>query len=102
MESKPISNTANIINSKDLFARIKKLEQELNYRCSDEYSEELKTLKLFAENVEAVASASTYEPGSELIRDSYMEEGKAIEAPSRGNARFSPVDLNGVGYWQRH
>src|SRR5688500_18561650 len=102
MESKPISNTANIINSKDLFARIKKLEQELNYRCSDEYSEELKALKVFAENVEAVASVSTYEPGSELIRDSNMEEYKAMEEPARGNARFSPVDFNGVSYWLRH
>ena len=102
MEPKPITNTANIIKSKDLFARIKKLEQELNYRCSDEHSEELKTLKVFAENVEAVASASTYEPGSELVRDSYMEEYKAMEEPSRGNARFSPVDFDGVSYWLRH
>jgi|SRR5687768_5303523 len=102
MESRPITNMTNTINSKDLFARIKWLEQELNYRCSDEYSEELKALKVFVENVEAVASASTYEPGSELVRDSYMEEYKAMEEPSRGNARFSPVDFNGVSYWLRH
>ena len=102
MEPKPITNTANIIKTKDLFARSKKLEQELNYRCSDEYSEELKPLKAFAENVEAVASASTYEPGSELIRDSYMEEYKAMEARSLGNVGFSPVNFNGVSYWLRH
>ena len=102
MEPELITNTANIIKSKDLFARIKKLEQELNYRCSDEHSEELKALKVFAENVEAIASVSTYEPGSELIRDSYMEEYKAMEEPARGNARFSPVDFNGVSYWLRH
>lgn len=101
MASIPITNTANTIKSKDLFARIKWLEQELNYRCSDEYSEELKSLKVFVENVEAVASASTYEPGSDLVRDSYLQEYKAME-PARGNTRFSPVDYDGIRYWLRH
>jgi hypothetical protein len=101
MASIPITNTANTINSKDLFARIKWLEQELNYRCSDEYSEELKSLKVLAENVEAVASASTYEPGSNLVRDSYLQEYKAME-PASGNTRFSPVDFDGIRYWLRH
>ncbi|SEO60041.1 hypothetical protein [Nitrosovibrio sp. Nv6] len=102
MESKSITNTANIINSKDLFARINWLEQQLNYRCSDEYSEELKALKVLMENVEAVATASTYEPGSDLVRDSYLEEYKSMEEPGKGNARFNPVDFGGVVYWLRH
>ena len=42
MESEPITNTEDLIHTDDLFARIKWLEQELNYRCTDEHSEELK------------------------------------------------------------
>ena len=102
MDSKPISNTINRINSKDLFARINWLEQQLNYRCSDEYSEELKVLEVFARNVETDASVSTYERGSDLIRDSYLQEYKATEEAAQGNSRFSPVDFNGVTYWLRH
>ena len=102
MESKPIANTANTINSKDLFARINWLEQQLNYRCSDEYSEELKALKALAINVEGTASVSTFAPGSELVRDSYLQEYRAMEDPAKGNAQFSPVDFNGVTYWLRH
>ncbi|SCY31441.1 hypothetical protein SAMN05216420_104210 [Nitrosospira sp. Nl5] len=106
MESRPITNTQNLINSRDLFARIKWLEQELNYRCSDEYSEELKALKSFVENIQANASASTYEQGADLIRDSYFQEyAKAREesdAPDAPRAAFSPVDFNGIIYWLRH
>lgn len=106
MESRPIDTTHNIINSRDLFARVKWLEQELNYRCSDEYSQELKALKSFVENIQANASASTYEPGTDLIRDSYFQEyAKAKEESETADARraaFSPVDFNGVIYWIRH
>ncbi|MDQ3186398.1 MAG: hypothetical protein M3Q16_08120 [Pseudomonadota bacterium] len=105
MESKPIANMQNIINSGELFARVKWLEQELNYRCSDEYSAELKALKSFVENIQANASASTYEPGVDLIRDSCFQE--YITALERSDtaatpkAAFSPVDFNGVIYWLR-
>lgn len=106
MESTPITNTQNIINSRELFTRVNWLEKELNYRCSDEHSKELKALKAFVENVQAGASASTYEPGSDLIRDSYFQEYiKAMEEPGASGATdspkaaFSPVDFNGVIYW---
>ena len=96
-----ITNTDNTINSKDLLARIHWLEEQLNYRCSDEYSEELKTLRTFAENIQTVASSSTYEPGSDLIRDSYLQEYiKATEGLDNVEA-LSPVDFNGQVYWLR-
>ncbi|MBA4141745.1 MAG: hypothetical protein H0X43_01815 [Nitrosospira sp.] len=102
MGSRPLSNTQNVINSKELLARIKWLEQQLNYRCSDEYSEELKALKEFAGNVEAAASVSTYHQGSDLVRDSYLEEYKrAREEPDKGSEQFSPMDFNGATYWLR-
>ena len=105
MESKPITNTENIINSRELLTRIKWLEQQLNYRCSDAYSEELKVLEAFSNNIEAAASVSTYEPGTDLIRDSYLEKySKDAEESNPGNtseAAFSPVDFNGVVYWLR-
>ena len=49
----PISNSVNVINTKDLLARIHWLEEALNYRCTDEYSEELKRLRTLAEHVES-------------------------------------------------
>lgn len=109
MKSTPITNKQNIINSRELFTRVNWLEKELNYRCSDEHSEELKTLKAFVENVQVDASASTYEPGSDLIRDSYFQEYiKAMKesggpgapgASDKPEAAFSPVKFNGVIYW---
>lgn len=105
MESRPITNTENIINSRELLTRIKWLEQQLNYRCSDAYSEELKALDAFSNNIEATASVSTYEPGTDLVRDSHLEEySKAAEESGAGNtsgAAFSPVDFSGVVYWLR-
>lgn len=105
MEPGAITNIENIINSKDLLTRIRWLEQQLNYRCSDEYSEELKRLKEFAENIQTAASVSTYTSGADLIRDSYLEEYlKAVNesnTASASGAAFSPVDFNGVIYWLR-
>ena len=106
MESRAIVNTENIITTKELFARINRLKQELNYHCSDEYSKELKALEILERNVEAAASVSTYEPGSDLVRDSYLEEYKeAVQMlPSMPNAdevRFRPVDFGGITYWLR-
>ncbi|SEL23975.1 hypothetical protein [Nitrosovibrio tenuis] len=105
MYPRRITNNDNIINSKDLLARIHWLEEQLNYRCSDEYSEELKTLRAFVENIEAVASVFTYERGSDLIRDSYLQEYiKAMEGSDATDASglaLSPVDFNGVVYWLR-
>lgn len=106
MESRPIVNTANIITIRELLTRSKRLEQELNYHCSDEYSKELKALEILERNVEAVASVSTYEPGSDLVRDSYLEEyKKAVRMPlgtaNTDEVRFRPVDFDGVTYWLR-
>jgi hypothetical protein len=105
MVSRPITNTENIINSQELFIRINWLQQQLNYRCSDEYSEELKELNTFLRNMEAVASVSAYDSGTDLIRDSYLEEyTKAPEGSDTANASraaFSPVDFNGTIYWLR-
>lgn len=100
MDSAAITNSKDVINSKDLFTRINWLEQELNYRCSDEYSEELKALQGFARNVDAAASVSTYDKGSNLIRNSYFKDyKKTMEESDKEAARFSPVDFDGVIYW---
>jgi hypothetical protein len=102
VDSAPITNSKDIINSKDLFTRINWLEQELNYRCSNEYSEELKVLQAFAKNVDTAASFSTYE-GSELVRNSYLEDyKKTLEGTDKEATRFTPVDFHGVIYWLRH
>ena len=106
MESRAIVNTENIITTKELFARINRLKQELNYHCSDEYSKELKALEILERNVEAAASVSTYEPGSDLVRDSYLEEyKKAVQmlsgTPNADEVRFRPVDFDGITYWLR-
>jgi hypothetical protein len=106
MESRAIINTENIITTKELFTRIKRLEQELNYHCSDEYSKELKALNILERNVEAAATVSTYEPGSDLVRDSYLEEYKKAVPTLPGTANtgevlFRPVDFGGITYWLR-
>lgn len=105
MESKPITNTDNIINSRDLLTRISWLKQELNYRFSEEYSKELKALNAFEKNIDPVASFSTYKPGADLIRDSYFEDYKNSlgeqDTTDVSKAAFSPVDFNGVIYWLR-
>lgn len=106
MESRTIINTENIITTRELFTRIKRLEQELNYHCSDEYSKELKALEILERNVEAAATVSTYEPGSDLVRDSYLEEYKKAAQTLLGTANtsevlFRPVDFGGITYWLR-
>ena len=100
MDSASITNSKDIINSKDLFTRINWLEQELNYRCSDAYSEELKALQVFAKNVDAAASVSTYDKGSNLIRNSYFADyRKVLEGKNAKAVRLTPVDFDGVIYW---
>ena len=103
MESAPITNTADQIHTDDLFSRIKWLEQELNYRCTDEYSEELKALKSLARTIETTTSEQTYQRSAELIRDSYLAEyRKYLDEAARANVKFSSVDFDGVTYWLRH
>ena len=103
MESAPITNTADQIHTDDLFSRIKWLEQELNYRCTDEYSEELKALKSLARTIETTTSEQTYQRSAELIRDSYLAEyRKDLDEAARANVKFSSVDFDGVTYWLRH
>ena len=48
METGPITNNADVIHTDDLYSRIKWLEQELNYRCTDEHSRELQALMALA------------------------------------------------------
>lgn len=103
MESSPITNKDDIIHSRDLFARINWLRQALNYRFSEAHRKELETLYAFEKNVEAVSSASTYDPGADLVRDSYLEEyRKAMSEPDGQNVEFSRVDFGGILYWLRH
>jgi hypothetical protein len=103
MQSGPITNTADLIHTDNLFSRIQWLEQELNYRCSDEYSEELKALKSLARTVETTTSERTYQRSAELIRDSHLPEyRKGLDEVARANTKFSSVDFNGVTYWLRH
>jgi hypothetical protein len=103
MQSGPIANTADFIHTDDLFSRIKWLEQELNYRCSDEYSQELKALKSLARTIETTTSERTYQRSAELIRDSYLPEyRKGLDELARANTKFSSVDFDGVTYWLRH
>jgi hypothetical protein len=103
MESRRITNTADLIHTDELFSRIKWLEQELNYRCNDEYSEELKALKSLARTVETTTSEQTYQRSAELIRDSYLAEyRKGLDETARANTKFSSVDFDGVTYWLRH
>lgn len=105
MYPRRVTNTDDTINSQDLLARIHWLEEQLNYRCSDEYSEELKELRAFAGNIEAVASVFTYEQGADLIRDSYLQEyikaTKGSDAVDASRSALSPVDFDGQIYWLR-
>jgi hypothetical protein len=103
MQSGPITNTADLIHTDDLFSRIQWLEQELNYRCSDEYSEELNALKSLARTVETTTSERTYQRSAELIRDTHLPEyRKGLDEAARANTKFSSVDFDGVTYWLRH
>jgi hypothetical protein len=103
MQSGPITNTADLIHTDDLFSRIQWLEQELNYRCSDEYSEELKALKSLARTVDTTTSERTYQRSAELIRDTHLPEyRKGLDEAARANTKFSSVDFDGVTYWLRH
>lgn len=99
MESSPITDSNEIIRSTDLFTRINWLRQALNYRFSKAYAKELEALQAFRKNVEAVSSASTYNPGADLVRDSHLEEYKKAVG---GNSEYSRVDFGGVIYWLRH
>ena len=56
MEPGPITKNADVIHTDDLYSRIKWLEQELNYRCTDEHSRELQALMALAKSVEATTS----------------------------------------------
>jgi hypothetical protein len=100
-----ISNSDNVINTKKLLARIHWLEQALNYRCSDEYSDELKMLRALAEHIESVASPTAYEEGSDLVRDSYLQQymssAESTNPESVSRLAFSPINFDGEIYWLR-
>jgi hypothetical protein len=103
MESRRITNTADLIHTDELFSRIKWLEQELNYRCTDEHAKELQALMALAKSVETTTSEQTYQRSAELIRDSYLPTyRKGLDEAARGNVQFSSVDFGGVTYWLRN
>lgn len=104
METGPITNKADLIHTDDLYSRIKWLEQELNYRCTDEHSKELQALMALAKNLETITTLeSTYQRSGELIRDSYLPiYRQGLDEVARGNVQFSSVDFGGVPYWLRN
>lgn len=90
MVKNDVSNTADIIDSRDVIARIDELESELadlieateaeDYQPSasdelqqwhEDYDDELKALKALADEAEG---AGDWRHGETLIRDSYFEE----------------------------
>jgi hypothetical protein len=123
--TKEISNSEDIIDSRDVIARIEELGSELEEGSIDDPSdadlkEELASLKNLAEQCEGV-SDWTY--GESLIRDDYFEEyarelAEDIDAIQSDQGwpnycidwtfaaeelqmDYTPVDFDGVTYWIR-
>jgi len=115
METKEITNFENVIDSRDVIARIEELEEETE---DIELVEELQHLKALAEEA---SDSKDWEYGETLIRDSYFEEYAqelaedigAIpqdlkwpftcidweEAASELQIDYISVDFGGVTYW---
>jgi hypothetical protein len=112
------SNTADIIDSRDIIARIEELEEQ-EERDADE-AIELASLRKVAEQAEGYASDWKY--GEALIRGSYFEtyaqelaedccDMKVLQWPARcidweQAARelqmdYTAIDYDGVTYWIR-
>jgi hypothetical protein len=122
--NREISNSDDVIDSRDVIARIEELEDianpELGSGLTDEEKEELTSLKALAEEAEGYAPDWHY--GETLIRDSYFTEyaremledcGEIpknlphyIEIDWDATTRnirvdYTSVDFDGVTYWIR-
>jgi len=117
--TKEISNTEDIIDSRDIIARIEELEEDESRDESEE--EELKILKELAE--EGESSFSDWEHGIGLIRDSYFEDYARSLAEDIGAIKadmdwpcncidwkqaaeelqqdYTSIEFDGVTYWGR-
>lgn len=79
-----VSNSSDIIDSRDVIARIEEMERQSEWHepdtcdvvtcpgCTDEVRDELAALKAFAEEGESATGTWSY--GATLIRDSYFED----------------------------
>ncbi len=117
---KEITNSADVIDSRDIIERIKYLEID-EENGTDEDKAELKALKELAEEAEGYCGDWKY--GATLIRDSYFEEyaeqlAEDIGAIQKGASwpntcidwekaadelkqDYTCVDFDGVDYWVR-
>ena len=70
--TKEVNNSADILDSRDIIARIAELEDDVESGLADEDEvEELKALKSLAEDAEG---SPDWAYGETLIRDSYFED----------------------------
>lgn len=123
MSTKEISNTDDIIDSRDVIARIEELEEFLQSEglMNTDALEELTALKALAE--EASGYAADWQHGEALIRDSYFKEYAQQLADDIGAINsdatwpnncidwekaarelqqdYTAVDFDGVTYWIR-
>jgi antirestriction protein len=126
--SREISNRDNVIDSRDVIARIAELEAELGERANSDpdglWTEERAELAaLRALQDEAEGSAPDWRYGCTLIRDSYFEDYARELAEEIGAIRddarwpctcidweraarelrmdYTAVDFDGVTYWVR-
>jgi hypothetical protein len=117
----PIENSADIIDSRDIIARIEDLESLMGPDMDDDEAHELEALKALAAEAEPYCPDWTY--GEALIRDSYFEEYAEQLADDLGimdpkatwplncidwaaaaeqlKQDYTAVDFDGVTYWVR-
>lgn len=105
--ARAISNSDDIIDSRDVIARIAELESDT---LLDGEAEELAALKAFAAEGE---SCSDWEHGEMLIRDSYFKHYAMDliasvrsafdwkQAAEELQADYTSLDFDGVTYWAR-
>ena len=62
----------------------------------------MKALKILERNVEAAHTFSTYEPGSDLVRDSYLEECQKTIQTLQGSRNTGEVRFRPIRVFQRH
>jgi hypothetical protein len=117
-----IDNTQDVIDSRDVIARIEDLQQDVDAELADEDDiAELKALKALAD--EASGYAADWQYGEALIRDSYFKEYAQQLADDIGAVKadaswpnncidwdeaarqlkqdYTEVDFDGVAYWIR-
>jgi hypothetical protein len=116
-----ITNTQNVIDSRDVIARIEELESDVESDiATDEEKAELVTLKALAEEAEGYAADWQY--GEAMIRDTYFADYAremledcgtipkdlpwyvVIDWEATANhikADYTSVDFDGMDYWVR-